>query len=76
MIESDPTKTGRGAILTDNAPLSPKAAADLLTRRGFTMSYRTVIRKCETGELAAERTPGGWYRIRRSELERWIRDHS
>jgi excisionase family DNA binding protein len=76
VIDCDRITTGRGATLTDNAPLSPRAAADLLTRRGFPMSYRTVIRKCENEELAADRTKGGWYRIRRSELERWIRDNT
>jgi excisionase family DNA binding protein len=57
-------------------PLSPSEAAAYLKERGLNISQRTVDRMCKRGELDAFVTAGGWQRIRRSELDRWIEDHS
>jgi len=57
-------------------PLSPTEASAYLKERGMDISARTVDRMCKRGELEAYVTAGGWQRIRKSELDRWISDHS
>lgn len=56
-------------------PLSPSEASIYFKAFGFRVSPRTVDRMCKRGELEAYVTAGGWQRIRRSELDRWISDH-
>lgn len=58
------------------APLSPNEASSYLKERGFNISPRTVDRMCKRGELDAFVTAGGWQRIRRSELDRWMAENS
>lgn len=60
----------------DRNPLSPKGASIYLKIKGFSISPRTVSRMVNRGEIEAHITAGGWHRIRRSELDRWIADHS
>lgn len=57
-------------------PLSPTEASAYFKEHGIPVSPRTVDRMCKRGELEAYVTAGGWQRIRRSELDRWISDHS
>lgn len=54
---------------------SPSEASAYLKSRGFQISPRTVDRMVKRGELDAYITAGGWQRIRRSELDRWIAEH-
>lgn len=56
-------------------PLSPPQAADYLTMRGLRTTARTVQRAILAGELQATRTPGGQARIRRSVIDRYLREH-
>jgi excisionase family DNA binding protein len=60
----------------DRKPLSPTNAAIYFNIKGFSVSPRTINRMVGRGELNAHVTAGGWYRIRRSELDRWIAEHS
>lgn len=57
-------------------PLSPSEAAAYLKEHHFDISQRTVDRMVKRGELDAFVTVGGWQRIRRSELDRWIEEHA
>jgi len=57
-------------------PLSPTEASAYLKSKGIQVSPRTVDRMVKRGELEAYTTAGGWQRIRRSELDRWIVDHA
>jgi excisionase family DNA binding protein len=57
-------------------PLSPSEAAAYFKEQGLNISQRTVDRMVKRGELDAFVTVGGWQRIRRSELDRWIEEHS
>ena len=57
-------------------PLSPTEASAYFKSKGFVISARTVDRMVKRGELDAYITAGGWQRIRRSELDRWISDHA
>jgi excisionase family DNA binding protein len=57
-------------------PLSPTEASAYFKERGVKISARTVDRMVKRGELEAYTTVGGWQRIRRSELDRWISDHA
>ena len=65
-------------ILPDDyrGPRSPDQAAAWLTARGFKASGSTVRRLVAAGKIDADRTKGGWVRIRQSALERYIREHS
>ena len=56
-------------------PLSPAEASQYLKLRRFSVSPRTLDRMCKRGELNAFVTAGGWQRIRRSELDRWVSEH-
>jgi excisionase family DNA binding protein len=58
------------------SPHSPTKAAAYFKTRGFDISARTVDRMIKRGELEAYVTAGGWQRVRLSELDRWIVDHS
>jgi predicted site-specific integrase-resolvase len=55
--------------------MSPREAAEWLTAHGYPggISGRTVTRYCKSEQIAAKKTPGGWYRIRRSVVEDFLR---
>ena len=57
-------------------PLSPAEASAYFKSKGLSISPRTVDRMVKRGELEAYITAGGWQRIRKSELDRWIVDHA
>ena len=57
-------------------PLSPTEASAYLKMHRFRVSPRTIDRMCKRGELDAFVTAGGWQRIRRSELNRWVAEHT
>ena len=57
-------------------PHSPTEASAYFKSQGFSISARTVDRMIKRGELDAYVTAGGWQRVRKSELNRWISDHS
>lgn len=56
--------------------LTTKQAAEWFTERGLPMSWRTVARRVDDGELAAHKTKGGYRRIPLSALEKYLSDHS
>ena len=55
-------------------PVSPARAAEIMTARGIPTTARTIQRYIAEGELAAMPTPGGHARIKRSVLERFLRE--
>lgn len=57
-------------------PLSPTEASAYFKSKGIQIAPRTVDRMIKRGELEAYTTVGGWQRIRRSELDRWIVEHA
>lgn len=57
-------------------PLSPTEASAYFKEHGVQISPRTVDRMVKRGELEAYITAGGWQRIRKSELDRWMLDHA
>ena len=61
---------------SEKDPLSPAEASRYLKRLGFSISPRTIDRMVKRGELDAYITAGGWQRIRRSEVDRWVGDNS
>ena len=66
-------------FLSDNPEpqeLTTRQAAEWLTARGLRMSYRTVARHVDEGNLAAHKTPGGYRRIPLSALDKYLSDHS
>jgi hypothetical protein len=65
-------KRGRGRPRREDY-LSPAAAADWLTERGYPISWRTVQRECDRGRLPHTKTPGGYRRVLIDDLEDYLR---
>jgi excisionase family DNA binding protein len=57
-------------------PLSPREIAAYFKEHNFDISQRTVDRMIKRGELDAFVTAGGWQRVRISECDRWMEEHS
>lgn len=49
---------------------SPNEAASLMSERGASVSGRTLLREIKAGRMEATRTPGGYRRISKGEVER------
>lgn len=60
----------------DRQELTTREAAAWFKERGLPMSYRTVARRVDDGELAAHKTRGGFRRIPLSALEKYLSEHS
>lgn len=70
-----PKRGKRGNWGSDN-PLSPREISEYLKEHNFDISPRTVDRMLKRGEMEAFVTAGGWQRVRISEVDRWIEEHS
>jgi excisionase family DNA binding protein len=66
--------TRRYRVPRKDAGYSPNEAAAILSQYGasvgLSVSGRTLLRSIKRGEIEARRTPGGYYRISKDELER------
>lgn len=51
---------------------SPNEAAALMSERGYSVSGRTISREIKAGSIKAIRTPGGYQRITKDEIERYL----
>ena len=61
--------------MSENDPMTPAEISQYLKEFGFHRSPRTVNRMLHHGEMEAYRTAGGWFRVRKSEVDRWIKEH-
>ena len=55
--------------------LSPRAAAEYLSARGYPLGRATVAKLCDNGTLPHVKTPGGERRIRTAALDLFLTAH-